>query len=123
MGVDADKRGVKNITELVSEMGMKVGVVTNVGMNHATPSAFYAHGESRSAYKSLYEQYLTSEVDFAAGATILHRKRDGLKYEDYLNMADLDHQYYSLRKLVIMFLDEYLCKDNYPYHYVMIDMM
>jgi alkaline phosphatase len=87
MGVDADKRGVKNITELVSEMGMKVGVVTNVGMNHATPSAFYAHGESRSAYKSLYEQYLTSEVDFAAGATILHRKRDGLKYEDYLNMA------------------------------------
>lgn len=48
---------------------------------------------------------------------------DVLTTEDYLNMVDLDHQYYSLRKLVIMFLDEYLCKDNYPYHYVMIDMM
>ena len=48
---------------------------------------------------------------------------DVLTTEDYLNMADLDHQYYSLRKFVIMFLDEYLCKDNYPYHYVMIDMM
>ena len=48
---------------------------------------------------------------------------DVLTTEDYLNMADLDLQYYSLRKLVIMFLDEYLCKDNYPYHYVMIDMM
>lgn len=48
---------------------------------------------------------------------------DVLTTEDYLNMADLDHQYYSLRKLVIMFLDEYLCKDNYPYSYVMIDMM
>ena len=48
---------------------------------------------------------------------------DVLTTEDYLNMADLDHQYYSLRKFVIMFLDEYLCKDNYPYRYVIIDMM
>ena len=48
---------------------------------------------------------------------------DVLTTADYLNMADLDHQYYSLRKFVIMFLDEHLCKDNYPYHYVMIDMM
>ncbi|MBP3424727.1 MAG: alkaline phosphatase [Alistipes sp.] len=87
MGVDAEKRSVKNMTELVSEMGMKVGVVTNVGMNHATPSAFFAHDESRSAYKSLYEQYLASEVDFAAGATILYRKRDGLQLEDYIAQA------------------------------------
>lgn len=87
MGVDSDKRSVKNITELVSELGMKVGVVTNVGMNHATPSAFYAHHESRSAYKALYEQYLTSEVDFAAGAAILLKKKDGLKHEDYVAQA------------------------------------
>lgn len=87
MGVDADKKSVKNITELVSEMGMKVGVVTNVGINHATPSAFFAHHESRSAYKALYEQYVTSEVDFAAGAAILYRKRDGLKLEDYIAKA------------------------------------
>lgn len=87
MGVDSEKKSVKNITELVSEMGMKVGVVTNVGMNHATPSAFFAHHQSRSAYKSLYEQYLTSEVDFAAGATILFKKRDGLKYKDYVEQA------------------------------------
>ena len=87
MGVDAEKRSVKNMTELVSELGMKVGVVTNVGMNHATPSAFFAHDESRSAYKSLYEQYLASEVDFAAGATILYRKRDGLQLEDYIAQA------------------------------------
>ena len=88
MGVDAEKKSVKNLTELVSEMGMKVGVVTNVAMNHATPSAFFAHHESRSAYKALFEQYLTSEVDFAAGASILHRKKDGLKLEDYVAQAE-----------------------------------
>lgn len=87
MGVDAEKRSVKNIAELVSELGMKVGVVTNVGMNHATPSAFFAHHESRSAYKALYEQYVKSEVDFAAGAAILHRKKDGLTVDDYIKMA------------------------------------
>ena len=88
MGVDAEKKSVKNLTELVSEMGMKVGVVTNVAMNHATPSAFFAHHESRSAYKALFEQYLTSEVDFAAGASILHRKKEGLKLEDYVAQAE-----------------------------------
>ncbi|MBQ2424768.1 MAG: alkaline phosphatase, partial [Alistipes sp.] len=87
MGVDAEKRSVKNIAELVSELGMKVGVVTNVGMNHATPSAFFAHHESRSAYKALYEQYVKSDVDFAAGAAILHRKKDGLTVDDYIKMA------------------------------------
>ena len=87
MGVDADKKSVKNIAELASEMGMKVGVVTNVAMNHATPSAFFAHHESRSAYKALFEQYLTSKVDFVAGASILHRKKDGLKFEDYIAQA------------------------------------
>ena len=88
MGVDENKKSVKNITELVSEMGMKVGVVTNVAMNHATPSAFFAHHESRNAYKALFEQYVTSEIDFAAGASILFKKKDGLKLEDYLAQAE-----------------------------------
>jgi alkaline phosphatase len=88
MGVDADKNSVKNIAEIASERGMQVGVVTNVAMNHATPSAFFAHHESRGAYKALYEQYLASDIDFAAGASILYRRKDGLKYEDYLAQAE-----------------------------------
>ncbi|MBQ9137365.1 MAG: alkaline phosphatase [Alistipes sp.] len=87
MGVDAEKRSVKNITELLSERGMKVGVVTNVGVNHATPSAFYSHNESRSNYGNLFEQLLSSEVDFAAGSTVLYKKRDGLLPKDYVEKA------------------------------------
>lgn len=71
-------------------------------------------------WKDTFEEYFKK---------LYFRNEDGsprydiLTTEDYLGMADLDHQYYSLRKFVIMFLDEHLCKDGYPYQYVIIDMM
>lgn len=77
LGVDADKQPIKNLGEIASDAGMMVGVASNVPMNHATPSVFYAHNESRRDYNSLFEQYLSSSVDFAAGSTILHRKKQG----------------------------------------------
>ena len=74
MGVDENLNSAKTIAELAAERGMKVGVATNVGVNHATPSAFFAHDKSRSNYLSLFEQLIASDVDFAAGSTILHKR-------------------------------------------------
>lgn len=74
MGVDENLNSAKTIAELAAEHGMKVGVATNVGVNHATPSAFFAHDKSRSNYLSLFEQLIASDVDFAAGSTILHKR-------------------------------------------------
>ncbi len=87
MGVDAQKRSVKNIAELAAERGMRTGVITNVAINHATPSAFYAHNESRRNYGEIFDQLLNSEVDFAAGSTILYRKQSGLMPKDYVEKA------------------------------------
>ena len=86
MGVDADVKTAKSLTELLSARGMYVGVATNVAVNHATPSAFFGHDKSRSSYGTLFEQLLASEVDFAAGSTILH-KRSGYTPEDYIEKA------------------------------------
>lgn len=86
MGVDADVKPAKSLTELLSERGMYVGVATNVAVNHATPSAFFGHDKSRSSYGTLFEQLLASEVDFAAGSTILH-KRSGYTPEGYIEKA------------------------------------
>lgn len=36
--------------KLHSQKGYKVGIVTSVNLNHATPAAFYCHQESRSNY-------------------------------------------------------------------------
>lgn len=88
MGVDAEKCPVKNIAEIASEAGMMVGVATNVGVNHATPSAFFAHCESRSNYGEIFDQLLASGVDFAAGSTILCRKKSGVTPEDCIEKAE-----------------------------------
>lgn len=87
MGVDADKRSVKTIAEVAAERGMKLGTITNVGVNHATPSAFFSHCESRSNYGEIFKQLLASEIDFAAGSTILYRKKQGMTLQGCLDMA------------------------------------
>lgn len=86
MGVDADVKPAKNLAELLSGRGMYVGVATNVAVNHATPSAFFGHDKSRSSYGTLFEQLIASEVDFAAGSTILH-KRSGLTPLQFIEKA------------------------------------
>ena len=87
MGVDADKRPVKSVAELAAERGMATGVATNVAMNHATPSAFYSHAESRSDYKEIFDQYVASDIDFAAGATVLCRRKSGITPQDCVEQA------------------------------------
>ena len=48
MGVDMDKNPLSNIAEWAKAAGFGTGVATSVGVNHATPAAFYAHAASRS---------------------------------------------------------------------------
>ena len=49
LGVDADGNRLVNIMELAHAKGYGTGVVTSVGVNHASPAAFYAHvGRRRS---------------------------------------------------------------------------
>ena len=47
IGVDADKNKVESMAEAAKKAGRKVGIVTTVTLSHATPSAFYAHRQSR----------------------------------------------------------------------------
>lgn len=83
MGTDADKRTVVNLTEIAHRRGMKTGVVTNVGVNHATPSSFYAHCDSRGEYVRIARQLKEcGDVDFAAGSTFILRSRDSLMADD-----------------------------------------
>lgn len=50
IGVDTEGNPVSNIAEELHEMGYKVGIMTTVPVNHATPSGFYAHNSSRYGY-------------------------------------------------------------------------
>ena len=66
----------ETITEKVhDQLGMKVGVISSVNLNHATPAAFYAHQASRSNYYDIGLELIDSGFEYFAGGGLL--KPDG----------------------------------------------
>lgn len=57
--------------KLKSQLGYKVGVITTVNLNHATPAAFYAHQASRNNYYEIGLELVESGFDYFAGGGLL----------------------------------------------------
>ena len=57
----------KTIAEMAKDAGMKVGIVSSVSIDHATPAAFYAHQPSRNNYYEIGLQMANSGFDYFAG--------------------------------------------------------
>jgi len=57
----------KTIAEEAKQKNMKVGIVTSVSLDHATPAVFYAHQPSRNEYFEIAMQLAESNFDFFAG--------------------------------------------------------
>ena len=63
-GVDKPYR---TLAEAASEKGMKVGIVSSVSIDHATPAVFYAHQPSRGNYHEIAMELANSGFDYFAG--------------------------------------------------------
>ena len=74
VGVDAEGNELRNLTDVAAETGYMVGLVTNVGINHATPSCFYGHSSDRFGFPKLVDDYIASNVAFISGSTIMDLK-------------------------------------------------
>ena len=74
IGVDMEGNELRTLADVASEEGYKVGLVTNVGINHATPSCFYGHTSDRFGFPKLVDDYIASDVAFIAGSTIMDMK-------------------------------------------------
>ena len=58
----------KLVTEYAKEAGYKIGVVSSVSVDHATPAAYYAKQPSRNDYYEIAVQGITGDtVDYLAG--------------------------------------------------------
>lgn len=79
----------ETITEKVHEqLGMKVGIISSVNLNHATPAAFYAHQASRNNYYEIGEELVASNFEYFAGGGL--KKTTGYDDENPLpNLYDL----------------------------------
>lgn len=57
----------ETIAEMAKSKGMKVGIISSVSIDHATPACFYAHEPSRNNYNNIALQMATSGFDFFGG--------------------------------------------------------
>lgn len=53
--------------KLHSQKDWKVGIISSVNLNHATPAAFYAHQASRNNYYEIGEELVNSGFEYFAG--------------------------------------------------------
>lgn len=87
LGVTSDGTPVPSIAEILHEKGWRVGVMTSVSIDHATPGAFYAHSDKRSNYYLIGSQLAASGYEFFGGSSFL--QPTDKKNPDAQNLYDL----------------------------------
>jgi alkaline phosphatase len=69
-------RSYKTIAEMAKEAGMKVGIISSVSIDHATPASFYAHQPSRNLYYQIDLDLADSGFDFFGGGGMRQKGRE-----------------------------------------------
>lgn len=71
IGVGKDKEKLTSVAERAKKAGKKVGVITSVSVDHATPAAFYAHQPDRGMYYEIAHDLPLANFDFYGGSGFL----------------------------------------------------
>lgn len=74
-----------SIAEVAKQAGMKVGIVSSVSIDHATPAVFYAHQPSRNNYEQIDFELLASGFDYFAGGGFRVNKWKSAEYSEMSN--------------------------------------
>jgi alkaline phosphatase len=69
-------RNYKTIAEMAKDAGRKVGIISSVSIDHATPACFYAHQPSRSLYYKIDIDLANSGFDFFGGGGMRQKGRE-----------------------------------------------
>lgn len=85
--INMDEKKTKTyetITEkLKNQLGYKIGIVSTVNINHATPAAYYGHQPTRGNYYELSAELIASDFDYFAGGKLLDNRKTIATGEDY----------------------------------------
>ena len=73
--------------KLKKQLGYKVGIISSVNLNHATPAAFYAHQASRNSYYEIGEELIASDFDYFAGGGLKKTTGNEGDKEDLYDLA------------------------------------
>lgn len=67
-----------SLAEKAKEKGMKVGIISSVTINHATPAVFYSHTPTRKNYHDIAMQLAGKDFDFFGGGYWNNTGEDGV---------------------------------------------
>lgn len=84
MGVDKVTAGETIAEKLKEQKDYKIGIVSSVTINHATPAAYYAHVASRNDYYEIGLQMADSGFDYFAGGEVNQADKGGRSIYDIL---------------------------------------
>lgn len=88
IGMEKDQQtSVNSIAVWAQNSGYKVGVATSVSVDHATPTAFYAHNADRNNYYEMGCDLYKTGFDFYAGSDFLDPDKKG-KAESLYSLAE-----------------------------------
>lgn len=91
ISMDPDgKKPYETIAEKAKKEGMKVGIITSVSIDHATPAVFYAHQNSRDDYFEIGIQLANSSFDLFAGGGL--REPEGEWDGEKINLFEMASQ-------------------------------
>jgi len=88
LGVTADGKSAPSVAELAHAAGKKVGIVSSVTLNNATPAAFYAHTGSRTDYAEIARQMADSGFEYFGGGGIYTKSEKDNISKDYKLFED-----------------------------------
>ena len=74
--------------KLKKQKDYKIGILSSVNLNHATPAAFYAHQESRNSYYEIGLELIDSNFDYFAGGGLKKTTGEEGDKEDLYTLAE-----------------------------------
>lgn len=88
----------KTLTEKAKEAGFKIGILSSVMIDHATPASFYAHQKSRGDYDKIALQMATSNFDFFGGGGVHNLGAKDDKNSVISSLTDNGYKYLTTAK-------------------------
>ena len=74
--------------KLKKQLGYKIGIITSVNINHATPAAFYAHQASRNNYYEIGQEMIQSGFEYFAGGELINPTGSKKDQADIYKLAE-----------------------------------
>jgi len=78
-------QNLETVAEKAHKAGMKVGIISSVSIDHATPACFYAHTEDRSNYETIGKYLLKSGFDYFGGGFVKWDTYENTTLEQYID--------------------------------------